>query len=49
VTWASNQALRDEVKDWTGGDGPPLVIETSGETAVLPKLSTWSRRPAGSW
>ena len=37
VTWASNAVLEDEVTDWTSGDGPPLVIETSGETAVLPQ------------
>jgi 2-desacetyl-2-hydroxyethyl bacteriochlorophyllide A dehydrogenase len=37
VTWASNQALGDEVKDWAGDDSPPLVVETSGETAVLPQ------------
>jgi threonine dehydrogenase-like Zn-dependent dehydrogenase len=27
----------DEVKDWTGGDSPPLVVETSGETTILPQ------------
>ena len=37
VTWASNTALRGEIEDWTGGDGPPLVVETSGETTVLPQ------------
>jgi threonine dehydrogenase-like Zn-dependent dehydrogenase len=37
VTWASDAALHEEVTDWTGGDGPPLVVETSGETAVLPE------------
>jgi 2-desacetyl-2-hydroxyethyl bacteriochlorophyllide A dehydrogenase len=37
VTWASAEALRDEVRDWTNGDGPPLVVETSGDTAVLPQ------------
>jgi len=37
ATWASAEALHDEVRDWTGGDGPPLVVETSGETAVLPQ------------
>jgi L-gulonate 5-dehydrogenase len=36
VTWASDAALHEEITDWTGGDGPPLVVETSGETAVLP-------------
>jgi L-gulonate 5-dehydrogenase len=37
VTWASNTALRGEIEDWTGGDGPPLMVETSGETTVLPQ------------
>ena len=26
-----------EIRDWTNGDGPPLVVETSGETGVLPQ------------
>jgi len=34
---ALDDALRDEITAWTGGDGPPLVVETSGETAVLPQ------------
>ena len=37
ATWASAEALRDEVQDWTDGEGPPLVVETSGETGVLPQ------------
>jgi threonine dehydrogenase-like Zn-dependent dehydrogenase len=37
ATWASAEALRDEVQDWTNGEGPPLVVETSGETGVLPQ------------
>ncbi len=37
ATWASAEALRDEVRDWTNGQGPPLVVETSGETGVLPQ------------
>jgi len=37
VTWAPAQELRDEIQDWTNGEGPPLVIETSGETGVLPQ------------
>jgi L-gulonate 5-dehydrogenase len=37
ATWAAEaEPLRDEITDWTGGDGPPLVVETSGEVAVLP-------------
>ena len=39
VTWASNQALRAELRQWAGGDGPPLVVETSGEAAVLPQAA----------
>jgi threonine dehydrogenase-like Zn-dependent dehydrogenase len=37
VTWASEAALEAEITDWTNGDGPPLVVETSGETTVLPQ------------
>ena len=38
ATWAQEtEALHDEITDWTDGDGPPLVVETSGETAVLPQ------------
>ncbi|GEM_PF-9191 len=29
--------LREQVCDWTGGEGPPLVLETSGEPGVLPQ------------
>jgi 2-desacetyl-2-hydroxyethyl bacteriochlorophyllide A dehydrogenase len=36
ATWAENTALQDEIKDWTKGDGPPLIVETSGEPDVLP-------------
>ncbi len=36
VTWGPCEALHDETQDWTGGEGPPLVVETSGETDVLP-------------
>ena len=39
VTWASDQALRAELMQWAGGDGPPLVVETSGEVAVLPQAA----------
>ena len=39
VTWASDQALRAELTQWAGGGGPPLVIETSGEAAVLPQAA----------
>jgi threonine dehydrogenase-like Zn-dependent dehydrogenase len=36
VTWALSEDLQTEVQDWTNGEGPPLVVETSGETDVLP-------------
>ncbi|HEV2251756.1 MAG TPA: zinc-binding dehydrogenase [Streptosporangiaceae bacterium] len=35
---AALSGARDvELADWTSGDGPPLVVETSGETAILPQ------------
>ena len=37
ATWAPEADLQTEINDWTGGDGPPLVVETSGETKVLPQ------------
>jgi threonine dehydrogenase-like Zn-dependent dehydrogenase len=38
AAWAPEaEALRAELTEWAGGDGPPLVIETSGETTVLPQ------------
>jgi threonine dehydrogenase-like Zn-dependent dehydrogenase len=37
VAWASPAELLEEARDWTGGEGPPLVVETSGEPAVLPQ------------
>jgi threonine dehydrogenase-like Zn-dependent dehydrogenase len=39
VTWASEAALVEEIADWTNGDGPPLVVETSGEATVLPQAA----------
>ena len=36
VTWARPDDLQTEIEAWTNGDGPPLVVETSGETDVLP-------------
>jgi threonine dehydrogenase-like Zn-dependent dehydrogenase len=35
-----------EARDWTDGEGPPLVIETSGATSVL-SLATRMVAPAG--
>jgi 2-desacetyl-2-hydroxyethyl bacteriochlorophyllide A dehydrogenase len=29
--------LEDQVNDWTNGEGPPLIVETSGEAGVLPR------------
>jgi threonine dehydrogenase-like Zn-dependent dehydrogenase len=37
AAWAPATGLLEEVRDWTGGEGPPLVVETSGEPAVLPQ------------
>jgi L-gulonate 5-dehydrogenase len=34
ATW---EAAPAEVTEWTNGDGPPLIIETSGEVGVLPQ------------
>jgi threonine dehydrogenase-like Zn-dependent dehydrogenase len=36
VTWAPAEIVKNEILDATGGEGPPLVVETSGETTVLP-------------
>jgi L-gulonate 5-dehydrogenase len=47
VTWAQEpEDLITEARDWTGGEGPPLVIETSGATSVL-SLATRMAAPAG--
>jgi threonine dehydrogenase-like Zn-dependent dehydrogenase len=37
VTWAQEAELTEQARDWTGGEGPPLVVETSGEAGVLPQ------------
>jgi 2-desacetyl-2-hydroxyethyl bacteriochlorophyllide A dehydrogenase len=37
VAWGSQADTHAEIRQWTDGDGPPLVVETSGETAVLPQ------------
>ena len=39
VTWAPEPELKDQVHDWTNGEGPPLVVETSGEAGVLPQAA----------
>ena len=36
VTWAPAEIVKNEIRDATGGEGPSLVVETSGETTVLP-------------
>jgi threonine dehydrogenase-like Zn-dependent dehydrogenase len=36
TAWAPPADLLREAGDWTEGEGPPLVIETSGEPGVLP-------------
>jgi threonine dehydrogenase-like Zn-dependent dehydrogenase len=37
VAWASPAGLLESARDWTGGEGPPVVVETSGEPSVLPQ------------
>ncbi len=39
VTWTPEPGLKDQVHDWTKGDGPALVVETSGEAGVLPQAA----------
>jgi threonine dehydrogenase-like Zn-dependent dehydrogenase len=39
VTWAPPAELEEAVRDWTGGEGPSLVVETSGEAGVLPQAA----------
>ena len=39
MTWAPGLELTDHLHDWTKSEGPPLVIETSGEAAVLPQAT----------
>jgi threonine dehydrogenase-like Zn-dependent dehydrogenase len=34
VGWPEAE-LKDQVRDWTRGEGPPLVVEASGEAGVL--------------
>ena len=47
VTWAEEPGeLIAQARDWTGGEGPPLVVETSGATSVL-KTATEIVAPAG--
>jgi len=36
AAWAP-ETLKDQIAEWTDGDGPPLIVETSGEVAVLPQ------------
>ncbi|MBV9449276.1 MAG: alcohol dehydrogenase catalytic domain-containing protein [Streptosporangiaceae bacterium] len=38
VTWIPQAGqLTELTRDWTDGEGPPLVVETSGEAGVLPQ------------
>jgi len=47
VTWAEEPGeLIAQARDWTAGEGPPLVVETSGATSVLP-TATEIVAPAG--
>ena len=31
------EAAQTQITEWTNGDGPPLIVETSGEVGVLPQ------------
>jgi L-gulonate 5-dehydrogenase len=46
VTWAQEEDVIAAALDWTGGEGPPLVVETSGATKIL-NLATEIVAPAG--
>ena len=35
VAWASPPELAELTREWTRGEGPPLIVETSGEASVL--------------
>ena len=35
VAWGSPDDLAGQAREWTGGEGPPLIVETSGEARVL--------------
>ena len=37
VAWASPGELLESARNWAGGEGPPVVVETSGEPTVLPQ------------
>jgi 2-desacetyl-2-hydroxyethyl bacteriochlorophyllide A dehydrogenase len=39
VTWAPEAELRELTREWAKSEGPPLVIETSGELGVLPQAA----------
>ena len=39
VTWAPEAELIELARDWTKSEGPPLVVETSGEASVLPQAA----------
>jgi len=39
VTWAPEAELQELASDWTDGEGPALVVETSGEAGVLPQAA----------
>ena len=39
VTWAPEAELIELAREWTQSEGPPLVVETSGEAGVLPQAA----------
>ena len=49
VAWGSQPELEDLTREWTGGEGPPLIIETSGEAGVLAQAVEMAPSAWRSW
>jgi len=45
VAWGSQAELTELAREWTGGEGPPLIVETSGEAGVLAGAGQGGRLP----
>lgn len=39
MAWGTPDELLDMARDWTNGDGPPLVLDTTGDAGVLPRAA----------
>jgi threonine dehydrogenase-like Zn-dependent dehydrogenase len=39
VVWGTPDELADTAREWTGGEGPPLILDTTGDAAVLPRAT----------